>query len=87
MSKIMLAAGTENRALFIKLRASGITPAAALVDRLRLTAFGKGKTAYLRLDDALAWFERRQPLDPAIATYRRVLTEFKAELAERAARP
>src|SRR4051812_8555391 len=76
----VLAIDKDNRDIFVKFRASGITPLVATIDCLPMTFFGRGKTPYLRVQTALEWFEKELPCDPrnekykaAIATYRRIL--------------
>ena len=45
-------------ALYIAIRASGIHPLIPYFDGMSVSTFGKGKTVYLKLDDAIAWHEK-----------------------------
>ncbi len=80
----ILAISKDGRRIFIKLRKSGIHPLIAMGYGMPITFFGKGRTAYLAVEDALAWFEKELPYDPTnpdypkvIAIYRRVLQNFR----------
>jgi hypothetical protein len=47
-------AQSEDGRLYVKL-AAVMSPMIALIDALPLTFFGKGKTPYLAIDDAIEW--------------------------------
>ena len=51
--KTFFAVDPDNQ-LFVRLEAV-MHPLCALCDGLPLTFFGRGKTAYLKIDDAIAW--------------------------------
>ena len=44
--------------LFVKLRYVGISHLIILLDGISLTYFGKGKTAYLKVSQAISWHEK-----------------------------
>jgi hypothetical protein len=52
-----LIALTDDGRLFVKLDTL-MDPMVAMCDGLSLTFFGRGKTAYLNVDDAIAWCEK-----------------------------
>ncbi len=54
MSKKAIFAASPDGKLFVKL-AAVMTPMVALCDALPLVFFGKEKTAYLNIDDAIEW--------------------------------
>jgi hypothetical protein len=83
--RIVLATDSTGREIFVKLKASGISPLVAMIDGLSLTFFGKSETPYLKVTTELEWFEKELPHDPgnkdyqtAIAAYRRILEKFQA---------
>jgi hypothetical protein len=47
-------AEAKDGSLYIKVR-TVMTPLVAMIDGLPVTFFGKGKTAFLRIDDAIGW--------------------------------
>ena len=71
--------------LFIKLKASGIDDLFVITDGLPVVYFGNGKTAYIRVDTALEWFEGELACEPnnkkyrdGVRAYRRILEKVQA---------
>ncbi len=74
----------DDKTLFIKLKYSGIHPLVVAYDGISLIFFGKGKTAYLTVEDAANWHEKelrdtrgRSGNQEVLALLRKALADFQ----------
>lgn len=73
----IFAVDADRQGIYVRLKSSGISPLVAMIDALPLIFFGKGKTAYLRVETALDWFEKESKTSPANRTYKEAIDAYR----------
>jgi hypothetical protein len=73
----IFAIDANRQGMFVRLKSSGVSPFVAMIDALPLVFFDKGKTAYLRVETALDWFEKELKTSPANLTYKQAIDAYR----------
>jgi hypothetical protein len=69
----------DGQDLYIRMKYSGIHPLVVLYDGISLHFFGKEKTGYLLVEDAVAWHEKELQETNGRAGNRQVMELLRAE--------